>query len=186
MKASLLKLSLAALFLAGFTSCSKEDGAEESSTELAGEYTLVSMTSDVPVDLNNDGIASTNLMDELGGAINGENPDLEITPVLLDNELVQVINFYLPHPTVDLSQPNMPTVEYSIKGIGYQYEYNKETNKITVEGAGSSGPVPAPGQLETVEVTEEGDLGAVIIKYYYDFATGKWIELTITCEYEQE
>ena len=187
MKAPLLKIFLAALFITGFTSCSNDDGAAEDTSELAGEYTIVSMTSNIPVDLNNDGIASTNLMDELGEAIaNAESPDLEIKPVLLDNELVQVMSFNLPHPTIDLSQPNMPTVEYSTKGMGYQYEYDKRTNEITVEGAGNTGPVPVPGRLDTIEVTEEGDLDAVITKYYYDFATGKWIELTITCEYEQE
>ena len=187
MKAPLLKLLFAALFLTGVTSCSKDDGADGNTPELAGEYTVVSMTSNIPVDLNNDGIASTNLMDELGAAIaNAQSPDLEIKPVLLDNELVQVMSFYLPHPTIDLSQPNMPTVQYSVKGMGYQYEYNRNTNQITVAGAGGSGPVPVPGRLETIEVTEDGDLDAVITKYYYDFATGKWIELTITCEYEQE
>jgi hypothetical protein len=186
MKTSLLKLFFAALFLTGFTSCSKDDGADGDTSELAGEYIIVSMTSNIPVDLNNDGIASTNLMDELGAAIaNAESPDLEIKPVLLDNELVQVMSFNLPHPNVDLSQPDMPTVEYSVEGMGYQYKYDKSTNKITVEGAGNNGPVPAPGRLETIEVTEEGDLDAVITKYYYDFATGKWIQLTITCEYEQ-
>ena len=186
MKAPLLKLLFAALFLTGLTSCSKDDGADGNTPELAGEYTVVSMTSNIPVDLNNDGIASTNLMDELGAAIaNAQSPDLEIKPVLLDNELVQVMSFYLPHPTIDFSQP-MPTVQYSLKGMGYQYEYNKRTNEITVEGAGNNGPVPVPGRLETVEVTEDGNLDAVITKYYYDFATGKWIELTITCEYEQE
>lgn len=186
MKLTLLRLFLATLFLTGFTSCSKDDGAEENSPELAGEYTIVSMTSNIPVDLNNDGIASTNLMDELGEAIaNTNNPDLEIKPVLLDNKLVQVISFYLPHPTIDLSQPDMPTVEYSVNGMGYQYQYDKRTNEIKVEGAGVSGPVPPPGRLETIEVTAEGALDAVITKYYYDFATDSWIQLTITCEYEQ-
>lgn len=186
MKAPLLNIFLAALFITGFTSCSNDDSASEDTSELAGEYTIVSMTSNIPVDLNNDGIASTNLMDELGEALaNADTPALEIRPVLLDNELVQVMSFNLPHPNVDLSQPNTPTVEYSMKGMGYEYEYDKRTNQIIVEGAGSAGPVPAPGRLETIEVTQEGDLDAVITKYYYDFATDSWIQLTITCEYEQ-
>jgi|GEM_PF-5881311 len=187
MKAPLLQLIFTALVFTGLISCSKEDSAEDNASELAGEYALVSMTSDIAVDLNNDGIASTNLLDELGpGVLNTGSPGLEIKPVLLDNELVQVMSFFLPHPKVDFNLPE-PAVEYSIKGIGYQYEFNKQTNKITIDnGDDPIGTVTATGNLVNIEVAGEGALDAVIIKYYYDFATDTWILLTISCGYEQE
>jgi hypothetical protein len=192
MKATLLK----ALFLAGFfislTGCSKDEsvsGKSSSSSSLSGSYHLVSMTSNVSVDLNDDGILSTNLLLETDpGVFSPNKADLEIKPTVYNNELVQLMSFYLPHPTMSYTKPDKPegVVDYTLKGIGYEYEFNSNTQQITINKDGElPGPVPDAGRLDTIVVNGTNKLEAVFTKNYYDFAIAHWRQLTITCEYTE-
>lgn len=188
MKAILLKLLCVSAALAGLCGCGSDDGDGSSGSkgapEIAGKYTLVSMRSNISVDLNNDGVLSTNLLTEIGESDGSTQSDLEIKPVFVDNKLVQLMSFYLPHPTLSFDDPQEPegSVKYTPRGLGYEYEYNNATNEITVDN-GNPGSVPSSGQLDTVEVSGANQLQAVFEKYYYDFAINEWRLLTITCSY---
>ena len=188
MKAIFLKLLFVSALLCGLSGCSNDDGTGSSGTkstpEIAGKYILVSMRSNISVDLNNDGILSTNLLTEIDDEVSPSQTDLEIKPVFLDNELVQLMSFYLPHPTLSFDNPTEPegSVKYTPKGLGYEYQYDNATNVITVDN-NNNGNVPSSGRLDTVEVAGSDQLQAIFEKYYYDFAINEWRLLTITCRY---
>src|SRR5687768_5115441 len=122
MKAISLKLLYVSALLAGLYGCSSDDGTGGNSgsnetPEIAGKYTLVSMRSDISVDLNNDGVLSNNMLTEIDDDSAPTQADLEIKPVFVDNELVQLMSFYLPHPTLSFDNPKEPegSVKYTPK-----------------------------------------------------------------------
>lgn len=192
MKASALKLLFLSASFIGLSGCGNDDGAgdSEGTPEIAGSYELVSMRSNISVDLNNDDILSKDMLSEIGEGTpsSSQQSDLEIKPVFVDNKLVQLMSFYLPHPTLTFEDPKKPegTVKYTSKGLGYQYQYDNNTNDITVDLPQNQGTVPSSGQLETITVIESNELEATFEKYYYDFSINNWRLLTITCRYNRE
>lgn len=191
MKASVLKLLFLSASFISLYGCGNDDGTSsgsKSTPEIAGKYVLVTMTSNISVDLNNDGLLSVNMLTEIDDNTPEGQTDLEIKPVFVDNELVQLMSFYLPHPTLTFDDPKQPegVVKYTPKGLGYEYEYNNDTNVITVDNGNNTGNVPSSGQLETVSVISGNQLIATFEKYYYDFAINEWRLLTITCRYTRK
>lgn len=193
MKASLLKALLITFCFAPLCSCSNGtesgndalNGKPTSSSSLSGSYNIISMVSDISVDLNNDGFASTDLFNEIDAAVFDISiPELEIKPVLYNNELENLMSFYLPHSTVTTSTPTNPgSVKFSRNGLGYIYEFDKNTQKITIEDNDLNQDPAVYGHMESINIIGYNQLEAIFTKYYYDFSTKSWKLLTITCLY---
>lgn len=191
MKASLLKVLLAIAFFSSIYGCSssEEDRGNKpstsSSSSIGGSYNLVSMTSNIEVDLNDDGIVSTDLLTEIDPAFfNSGAPELEIKPTIVNNQLMPMMSFYLPFPKLNFTTPGKPhgAVSYVRSGLGYYYQFDNATQTITINNNASNGVY---GNVDNVQVAGKNTLKAVFNKNYYDFATAKWITLKITCIYKK-
>ena len=166
MKTYLLKMLFFTTSLC-LLSCSNDETDKSDTTAIAGSYTLIAMTSNISVDLNDDGILSTDLLLETDpGFFNSDKPELEIKTGIVDKELVQLMNFYLPHPTLtSIPGSAKKVINYSRGGVGYPYTFNNVTKEISVE---KDVKVSGFGRMDNIQVAGENKLGAIITKYYYD------------------
>ncbi len=158
-------------------SCDKD--AEENAIPFTGFYKISSMTADQPIDINNDGLASTNLMEEMELYFNNTAPDLEIRPHEFTESNALLIAFSFPD---QFSVGGYP--EYT---SGY-FDFNKSTlgssfkfidDEIILE---TNSIEEIAVVLQTV--TYRNDIvEAAYTKAYYDFKTDEWEELNITVVY---
>lgn len=191
MKASLLKVLFAITFFSSIYSCSSSEETEQkkstaSSSSIGGSYNIISMISDIAVDLNDDKILSTDLLTEIDPEyFKSEIPELEIKPTVVNNELIPMMSFYLPLPKLNFTTPGKPhgAVQYTRSGLGYAYEFNNDTQTITINN--NSGSNGIYGNINDVKVTGKNMLTAWFSKSYYDFATASWKTLKITCTYRK-
>lgn len=193
MDKTLLKALIAIVFFVSVSGCgSSEDGSEglgtagnggSSSSSLGGSYNIISMISDLSVDLNNDGITSTDLLTEVDPSVFNSNiPELEIKPVLYNNQLEEMMSFYLPHSNISAISPTNPSgVKFTRNGLGYIYDFDNTTQTISVDNQNSGSGIT--GQMQEVKVVGKNKLKAVFTKSYYDFFVNDWVLLTITCTY---
>lgn len=159
-------------------------GSSSSST-IGGSYHILSMTSDVSVDLNNDGLASLDLLEEIDSSFfDPNNPELVIKPVIYNNQLEDLMSFYLPHANITTTNPEtVGGVSFSRNGLGYVYNIDKNTQEINVDK--NEHDSTSSGVMQSIEVLGQGMLKAVFKKSYYDFSSKKWVLLTITCVYKK-
>lgn len=197
MRTSLLK-SLALIGFFAATSCgTSEDGSSSigngsngnASSNLGGSYNIISMVSNISVDLNNDGVISNDLFTEIDPEVfNTQIPELEIKPVVVNNQLENMMSFYLPHSNVTIESPTSAgSVRFSKTGLGYVYEFDSNTQTILIEDTTTPGSQPGIyGHIESIEVYGANGLKAIFTKYYYDFsAPAGWKLLTVTCIYRR-
>lgn len=185
-------LLVTVLFVSAYSCGTSEDGSEglgvggngNSSSTLGGKYNIISMVSDVSVDLNNDGISSTDMLTEVDPEVfNTEIPELEIKPVVVNNQLQEMMSFYLPHSTITSNTPSTPGgVKFTKTGLGYIYEFDQSTQAISIH---EDSPSNVNGHIVEIKVLANNNLRAVFTKYYYDFNVPGWKLLTITCVYKK-
>ena len=198
MRTSLLKFLAVISFFATATSCgTSEDGSTSlgngnngtASSNLGGSYNIISMVSDLSVDLNNDGVTSNDLFNEIDPEVfSTQIPELEIKPVVVNNQLENMMSFYLPHSNVTIeSATSIGSVKFSKTGLGYVYAFDSNTQTISIEDSTTPGSQPGIyGHIESVEVFGANGLKAIFTKYYYDFsAPAGWKLLTVTCIYRR-
>lgn len=193
MKAALLKL-FAPLFLLSLAGCSNGDGnttggrsGGTGASSLNGSYDLITMVADRSVDLNNDGIGSQDLLQEIDPAIfETDKPELEIKSILFGSKVENMINFVLPHTSKIIA--NTPqshgSATFDTKPVGFTYQYNKDTKAISINNG--SGTTSLYDEIVSIQILPGNRLMAVYIKKYYDFITSKWIPLNITCVYQKK
>lgn len=192
MKAPLLKVLFAITFFSSIYGCSSSEETEQkksttSSSSIGGSYNIISMTSDIAVDLNDDKIISNDLLTEIDPEyFKSEIPELEIKPTIVNNEVVPMMSFYLPFPKLNFTTPGKPhgAVQYVRSGLGYAYEFNNDTQTITINNNGGSNGLY--GNVDNVTVAGKNMLKAIFSKNYYDFATATWKTLKITCIYKKK
>ena len=194
MKTTLLKVMLFTAFSISLSGCTGSDdgtsgsgrnnGSGTSSSSLAGVYKLISMSSDIEVDMNNDGITSTDLFMEIDAAFFDSSSELEIKPVIYNNNVEEIMSFYLPHSNVVVSTPGKPgSVSFTKSGLGYVFDFNKTTQVITLENNDKNQDPAIYGEMKDIRLLSPGKLQATFSKYFYDFAAAKWQMLTLTCVY---
>ncbi|PZR20619.1 MAG: hypothetical protein DI539_10380 [Flavobacterium psychrophilum] len=196
MHSTLLKsLVVTVFFVTAFSCGTSEDGSEgigsggngSASSKLGGSYNIISMVSDISVDLNNDGTSSTDLLTEIDPEVfSTQIPELEIKPVVVNNQLENMMSFYLPHSNVTTgSSSSQTSVNFTKTGLGYVYEFDNSTQTISVKDSTLPGGQPGVyGHIESIEVIDNNMLKAIFTKYYYNFSGQPgWKLLTITCVY---
>lgn len=159
-------------------------GIGSSTSAIGGSYHIVSMTSDKGVDLNNDGLISIDLLDEIDPSFFDPNsPELVIKPVIYNNQVEEMMSFYLPHTSVTVNAPGqVGSVKFTRNGLGYIYNIDENTQTININGGKGS---TSTGVMESIQVTGKNTLQAVFQKDYYDFSTVQWQLLTITVVYRK-
>lgn len=156
-----------------------------SSSVIGGSYHMISMTSDISVDLNNDGMISKDLLTEIDPSFfDPKNPELVIKPVIYNNQIEDLMSFYLPHANISTTNPNVTGgVSFSRNGLGYIYNIDTSTQVINVDK--NEHDSTSVGIMQNIEVAGKDMLKAVFTKSYYDFNSRKWLLLTITCVYKK-
>ncbi|MGB3778011.1 MAG: hypothetical protein WA960_06605 [Tunicatimonas sp.] len=132
-----LLLSFALVFM---VACEDESSKIPS---IAGYYRVESLKTDQQVDLNNDGIASEDLMVQISESnfitqylFDWPDSYLEIRPTKYNDNFTQLMLIPFPNPVVTFTNSNSSNgaVSYlnnNLNGVGYEYSYNEET-KINV------------------------------------------------------
>jgi len=191
---TLFKALLGTVFFISLTGCGSSGsddstggnkGIGSSNSAIGGSYHIISMISDKGVDLNNDGLISTDLLNEIDPSFFDPNsPELVINPVIYNNQLEEMMNFYLPHPTVTVNTPGkLGGVKFTRNGLGYIYNIDENTQDININKGGMGST--ATGIMNSIKVTGKNTLQAILQKDYYDFSTAKWQLLTITVIYRK-
>ncbi|RNI28700.1 hypothetical protein [Rufibacter latericius] len=186
----LLLFSALISFLA-FPSCS-DDEEQDARPSIAGFYQFVSVTSATAVDLNKDGVASTNLMQEIEDYdFNYPFAKLELRPTKYNTENHKLLDISFPHPNLtpytDInSQAIVLHTTNSLNGTGYTYTYDEKTKAIGIVRPANHAQTEAEwGRLNSLTVLGTNQLTAKVTKDYYDFQINGWRELNITVVYEK-
>jgi len=159
-------------------------GTGSSSSSIGGSYHIISMMSDINVDLNNDGFTSNDLLTEIDPSFfDPKNPELTIKPVIYNSQVEEIMTFVLPHSNVISNAPGAGSVKFTRNGLGFVYNFDENTQTININN-GSQTP-GTTGVMESVIISGKNMLQAVFQKDYYDFSTKKWQLLTITCTYRK-
>ncbi|WP_205500372.1 hypothetical protein [Rufibacter psychrotolerans] len=188
---SLLSLALALGTLLCLPSCSADDEAENRIPSIAGYYRFVSITSSAAVDLNQDGVLSTNLLAEIEGYdFTYPEANLELRPTRHNTTNHKRIDIFFPHPNLVLDittgQEVMLYTKNALNGTGYTYSYDEKTSAIDIIRTANHPETEQEwGRLNRLTVSGTNQLEASISKRYYDFHTQSWLPLNITAVYEK-
>jgi hypothetical protein len=109
---------------------------------------------------------------------------MEIRPTKYNDTHAQYIYIPFPHPHLTFEYTNSPngSVTYGrnfINGIGYRYDYNHKQNIIHIDRTNVK-EEEFWGKLMDIEALENSKLKVILSKNYYDFATARWVRLTLT------
>lgn len=172
-----LKLTLLLTVTISFFACENDD-SESSLSLISGFYQIESMTSKDSVDLNGDGVKSTNLKTEIDHYFNNQAHDLEIRPNHTNDTQFKLISIYFPEPNLSFEFPGSPEgyVEFAKNSVGYQYEFDNNEFQLM------------PSENEFIEVIgfeliNDVSIQSTIRKSYYDFEIPDWRMLEIEISY---
>ena len=186
----LLKIySLILLAVLIVTAC-KDDLAYKAPS-IAGYYKVESMVSDIEVDLDNDGIVSTNVMREISQVdYNFSNPPyLEIRPTKYNDTRRQHIYIPFPDPRLTFAFPSSPNglvtfLRNELNGRGYGYEYDENTKVIHIDRTNlKEEEEDLQGKLIDIKVIGKDRLELLVSDNQYDFRTARWVRLQLICTY---
>jgi hypothetical protein len=183
---NLLTLVLASGILA---SCQKQapEPSEDTAalhTRFHGKYQLLSAVADVPVDLNRDGQASTNLVEEI--------PDVKSSDVILlipENRDVKMFEQFWPQPNVthnwNYSSPDSLMVQgYAIQIVPRYFAFNKSVTNLVVESSPTSAANDGRFPVPEVAVIEKGDQLRITVQRSL-FTHKGWQLVRITTTYKR-
>ncbi len=177
------------LLIALLSACTTNDEKSEQTLPIAGYYKVRSMTSNIAVDINDDGHASNNMLDEMSDFFELSHRhyyDLEIKHNQYTQSKSKLIDFKLPHMNMYFEYPSTPQGfnTYTNSGPHYlfEYDYKKKVIHLNVpEFSNQSGE--DFGRADHVDVVNDDTINATVKKKYYDFRTAQWVELTLDIKY---
>jgi len=188
---SVCRVSLLTLLL--LSACKPEEYKKPSVT---GYYRMESLVTNREVDLNNDGITSSNVMEEVSQSFylvqynfSSRASYLEIRPTRLNDTRIQHMYVPFPHPRLKLEDTDSPNgrVAYlrnDLNGIGYDYSYDERSKIIRLDRSNvDANNEEVMGQLIDIKVIEKDPLELLVSKNYYDFSTASWVRLQLTARY---
>jgi len=175
--------------------CKKE---KNNTRNIAGYYKTVSMISDKPADLNNDGVKSANLYAEITAPLYGQGGPpvsfydfnqfssfVEVRPLPDQSSPAKLIAFNFPNQVFLDSTNNSQHIlfGYFTEFNSYTYEIDND-DRITLTNF-NSGYEDKYGMLHSLELKQEGGLILRLTKKIYCFAEQQWIAAEVTVEYEK-
>ena len=181
-------LALATLF---FLSCDSEFKPDNNYEKFTGNYNIISYRSNIPVDLNNDGETSTELVKEI---YSFDLPYLEIRPHEYQDNKVKLISFSFPKQDFSFPLPGIKGdhIYFTSSGFGtlYVFEFNKyklEQDSYSETHFLDNAYVEMPVELSSdLRVVDDNHMRVFITKKYYDFDTYEWVLLDIEVLYERQ
>lgn len=165
------------------TSCSNSDDDKKNATAIspyAGYYTVLQAESDVPVDLDNNGTANTDLMAEIAYF---HHVPYDIFLQERTNGF-KLMNFHIPHPNIpdDMESFN---VEYAHAAWGVEYQYSSAANEIVIVTDVDTDYYRRFGAVQSIDIINDTTLKCTIRKDYYDYQTGGMKNILLTLVFQK-
>lgn len=190
------KFVIILLFGSLFMSC-KKDGTTSIQDSFPGYYKVKKITSTVAVDMNNDGLKSSNLYYEISGPVTTPSGQrisfydfesfrnyLEVRPLDYQTSTAKFITFNFPHQIIDsLSNNTLFLMTYNNQFLAYTYEFTSN-NRVRVT---SSNPAYTDqiGKINELTLNQDSSLTIGLKKRVFDFVDKNWQEINIVAEYSK-
>jgi hypothetical protein len=180
-----------------FCSCQHEEPYRV--PEIAGYYQMESLQTEFAVDLNNDGVSSTDALSQIKQAdyirvSNGYAGSvfyMEIRPTKHQNTQIQHLYVPFPDPRLIFDYPDSlkGRVVYLMNDLnlyGYGYSYDEKSKTIHLdEKTINEENEQVWGKLVDIKVVDKERLQLEVSKNYYDFKQKGWIRLQLTAIYNK-
>ena len=135
------------------------------------------MISNETVDLNNDGINSTDLKQEITNYFETNNYDLEIRKLDKNSPFELLLGIYLPVPNEYIDKP-FGTIFYNRNA--HFRRINQNTNETLIN---QETEITNEIILEKLIILENGKIESKFNQRFYDFKTNSWKNLEIEIKY---
>jgi hypothetical protein len=122
-------LILATLLLVSFSN-DKETNVDPIIEKIVGNYAVVSFTSNIAVDLNNDDTVSTDLKNQIR---NFNSHDLTIRPNPFYLNDIPFISFSIPKTYIEFGSPSFPDGYSAFAKYRFSTYYTVQNNEIILE-----------------------------------------------------
>lgn len=190
------KFLIALLFVFLLIACRKTSTSSFEKS-FPGFYKITKITSATPVDLNNDGVKTTNIYAEISNPHKTPNGDLvsfhdfqqqnnymEVRPLPYQLNNSKLISFNFPHQIIDYFSNNTAyLVEYNNEFLHYSYKSIDDKNiQVTSSNTDYTNQI---GVINSLVVQESGVLAVQLNKQVFDFVDKAWKQIDLTVEYKK-
>jgi hypothetical protein len=190
------KLLITVSFVFLLVACRKT-AAPSFDESFPGFYKVTKITSATPVDLNNDGLKTTDIYAEISNPYktpNGElvsfhdfqqqNNYMEVRPLPYQLSNSKLISFNFPHQIIDyLSNNTVYLVEYNNEFLYYTYKISDDKSiQVASPNPDYTNPI---GIINSLVVKENGVLVVQLKKQVFDFVDKAWKQIDLTAEYSK-
>ena len=185
--------SVLTICLIVFCSCNDKQEEEVSTNDFAGSYKITSLKAEISVDLNNDGLQSSDLYDEMTEPYRLVNPrDLDYTPLPMYD--FNQINSYAKVPSMESASNKSLSLNLPFQYITYSnlsmyahdlsfYFYDLDENDNVVL-KGKLGDTPEV-QVTRLERLDKDHFKVIYNAKIYDFVSKGWKETSVKALYER-
>jgi hypothetical protein len=165
MDCRIYKLVLLVFIFLGTTACM--DNREEPSRFFYGNYNLQAITSELPLDLNDDGEATLDFLLQIESLIGDQNSRM----TFLEGEEDEMF-FGLYYPNVLTEQNGLPIIRFVAENVSMFVDFNEATNQFDVlEQFPAS---IASGEIVSLNLIDQLTLEVNVSKNLYDFSDNEW------------
>lgn len=182
MKKLLIIVSVLLLF-----SCSKEDedilpaAHQELINKVKGLYYLRAAYTDVPIDLNHDGIPHTNLYEEVIYC-NGSRI-LDSFSCIFSYKAPYYVDLHINVPTSEFLEPEPVSTCLREVGLFYDYEIDFEIEELSLVQSDYWDDFAAGFQTEFLDLRWEDGVAYFTLKKEFYTSAGEWQEVTLYLEF---
>lgn len=182
-----LLLLITSLFL--LSSCSKSDDDsiparhQELINEVKGLYYLRAAYTDVPIDLNNDGIPQTNLFEEILYCNGSRTLDSHIC--IFSYRAPYYVEIIIEVPTTEYLEPEPISTCLRDAELAYDYEINFETEELSLVQSDWWDDFAAGFQTEFLDLRWEDGVAYFTLKKEFLNSSGEWQEVILYLEFEK-
>lgn len=184
-----------AICVIGFYSCDDKQEEEISVNDFTGYYKITSLKADISVDLNNDGLQSSDLYNEMTEPYylaNPRDPDYtplpmynfnqisscaEVRPTESQSTSIKLLLLNLPYQYIAYSSLLMYVHDLSY----YFYDLDENDNVVLKEKLGDTPEV----QVTELERLDKDNFKVIYNARIYDFVSKEWKETSVKALYER-
>ena len=183
-----MKKAFLLIFIFYFFSCSNED-IQNSEIDFDGYYKIESISSNKPIDLNNDDTDSVNLLEEIPNYFENNSYDLVIRKLQEFNHFELSIGFYLPVPNEYIDK-SFGIFNYNrnafFKSITPYEEVELINNNLELELINHLGEVGSIISIKKLRKIKNNRIYSKLTQRFYDFKSRMWKDLEIEIVYTKK